>query len=332
MYISSLLKRAIRWALVASAPLTILQAHADLFVASQGEPTQRDILRYNQVNGSFDGIFASLGPYADPLGLAFGPDGNLYVADGTDNEVLRYNGITGAFLGVFASGVQAPINLAFGPDGNLYVSSSYSQVVRFNGSTGAFMDNFISDTRLAYPRGLTFGPDGNLYVVSYNNGSVLRYSPAGTFLNTFVTPGTVSTPSDLLFGPDGNLYVTGATLPHSGVLRYNGTTGAFLGQFATVGANGIAPTDMAYGPDGNLYVTVQGAYADGVLRFNGQTGALIDNFVTPGSGGLQNPFGIAFSPVPEPSTVALLAVATGCMLARRRRCAFHQPAALGFLR
>jgi DNA-binding beta-propeller fold protein YncE len=318
MHVSSILRRAIRWGLVASAPLAILQAHADLFVTSQSGPA-RGVLRYNQANGSFAGVFASFGQNADPLGMAFGPDGNLYVADGTENEVLRYNGRTGAYLGVFASGVQAPINLAFGPDGNLYVSSSFSQVVRFNGSTGASMGTFISDTRLAYPRGLTFGPDGNLYVVSYNNASVLRYSPAGTFLNTFVAPrsGGLFTPDDLLFGPDGNLYVTGGTFPNAGVMRYNGTTGAFLGQFASAGANN-APIDMAYGPDGNLYVTVGGA-ENAVLRFNGQTGALIDHFVTSGSGGLQNPFGIAFSPVPEPSTVALLAAATGFMLARRRR-------------
>jgi len=81
-------------------------------------------------------------------------------------------------------------------------------------------------------------------------------------------------------------------------MRYDGKTGAFLGQFASAGANS-GPVDMAFGPDGNLHVTVQGP-ADGVLGFNGQSGALIDNFVAPGSGGIRNPFGIAFSPVPEP--------------------------------
>lgn len=220
-------------------------------------------------------------------------------------------------MGIFASGVEAPNNVVFGPDGNLYVTASSGQVLRYNGSTGAFMDTFISDTRLPEARGLTFGPDGNLYVASYDNGSVLRYSPAGTFLSTFIAPRNIFTPDDLLFGPDGNLLVTGATFSNAGVIRYSGTTGALLGPFAVAAIN-YAYIDMAYGPDGNLYVTVQGA-EDAVFRFNGQTGALIDHFVTSGSGGLENPFGIAFSPVPEPSTVALLAVATGFMLARRRR-------------
>src|SRR5437660_7816539 len=115
MHVSSILKRTIRWALVAAALLAILQAHADLFVTSQTGATRGDVLRYNQADGSFVGNFASLGQNADLLGMAFGPDGNLYVADGTENEVLRYNGRTGAYMGVFASGVEAPCNVVFGP-------------------------------------------------------------------------------------------------------------------------------------------------------------------------------------------------------------------------
>jgi DNA-binding beta-propeller fold protein YncE len=294
------LRRVIRYGFSAFAALVIAQAHADLFVSSQLGSAGGTILRYNQADGSFAGVFASVGGSADPLGLTFGPNGNLYVACGNANGVRRYDGRTAAFLGVFAFGVSGPMNMKFGPDGNLYVSSSSSQILRYDGRTGAFMDAFISDTRLDYPRGLTFGPDGDLYVVSYNQATVLRYSAAGTFLGTFVPSrsGGLFAPSDLVFGPDGNLYVTGGNSA-AGVLRYNGNTGAFMGQFASVGPN--APIDLAYGPDGNLYVTVQGA-TEGVLRFNGQTGALIDNFVASNSGGLGGPFGLAFSPVPEPST------------------------------
>jgi hypothetical protein len=40
------------------------------------------------------------------------------------------------------------------------------------------------------------------------------------------------------FGPDGNFYVASAGTGQ--ILRYNGTTGAFLGAFVTAGSGGLA--------------------------------------------------------------------------------------------
>lgn len=57
------------------------------------------------------------------------------------------------------------------------------------------------------------------------------------------------------------------------VLRYDGTTGAFLGVF-TSGSGLDEPRGLAFGPDGNLYVN--SSYTHSVLRFDGTTGAFID--------------------------------------------------------
>ena len=83
-----------------------------------------------------------------PRGVAFGPDGSLFVASFNTNQVLHYDGSTGAFLGTFVAagdhGLNLPRDLVFGPDGNLYVGSFGSgDVFRYNGSTGAFVDDFI---------------------------------------------------------------------------------------------------------------------------------------------------------------------------------------------
>lgn len=39
-----------------------------------------------------------------PLGIAFGPDQNLYVASFVNSFILRYDGRTGAFMDIFAKG------------------------------------------------------------------------------------------------------------------------------------------------------------------------------------------------------------------------------------
>jgi hypothetical protein len=99
-------------------------------------------------------------------GLAFGPDGALYLTSG--NGVNRYS-LTGAFIDVFVSqgsgGLSIPVDLLFGPDDNLYVASATSvgegSVLRYNGKTGAFLDEFVPSTEphITGPRLLEFKSD-----------------------------------------------------------------------------------------------------------------------------------------------------------------------------
>jgi hypothetical protein len=73
------------------------------------------VSRYNPVTGAFIDNFIAPGGggLQTAEGMAFGREGNLYLADRVDNEVLRYNGLTGTFQGVFARtlGDNGPIGL-----------------------------------------------------------------------------------------------------------------------------------------------------------------------------------------------------------------------------
>ncbi|WP_164928607.1 NHL repeat-containing protein [Gloeobacter violaceus] len=57
--------------------------------------------QYDGVTGAFIGTFASGNGLSNPTGLAFGPDGNLYVADSDTSSILEFNGSTGAYEGIF---------------------------------------------------------------------------------------------------------------------------------------------------------------------------------------------------------------------------------------
>ena len=124
------------------------------------------ILRFNG-SGTFMGVFASGGRLRSPWGMAFGPDGRLYVSSWSTHTVLRYDGKSGAFIGVIARGNIDPQALTFGPDGHLYVTDTRSKsVLRFDGKSGRFIDTFI-------PSGTGDGLGGPM--------TSLVFSPQGAF-------------------------------------------------------------------------------------------------------------------------------------------------------
>ena len=144
----------------------------DLYVTDEDG---HDVKRYDGTTGAFLGVFvaAGTGLISDPLGLTFGPDGNLYVADFGIGAILRFQGPSGStpgapmpsagnsgavFVAPGSGGLLArPLGVIFGPDGNgdgdqdVYVSNitftgfygKNGNVKRYDGLTGAFIDTFV---------------------------------------------------------------------------------------------------------------------------------------------------------------------------------------------
>lgn len=285
---------------IAMASLPIAPAPAaDLLISSiDGD----SVPRFDGVTGSSLGYFVppESGGLHQPQGIAFGPDGNLYVVNRGRGGVLKFDGHSGDFLVEVvppgAGGLDTPIGLCFGPDWNLYVGGIYSHnVARFT-PDGYYLGDFVTPRSggLDQPYGLTFGPDGDLYVASHNNDRVLRYRPDGSFLDAFVPPlsGGLCRPTGLTFGPDGDLYVVDNW--NCVVRRYQDKTGVSRGIYAR--GNLFAPSGLAFDPEGNLLVCSR----NWVVRYQKNSGQYQGLFILPGVDNLDYPGWPVFDPYPKP--------------------------------
>jgi hypothetical protein len=192
-------------------------------------------------------------------------------------------------------------------------------VLRYNGTTGAFVDAIVPKHSggLNHAHAVLFGPhDHDLYVSSGQFGgpgqlkAVLRYDgTTGAFREEFTKGGNLDSPRGFIFGPDGNLYVCEGRDPGLGrVARFDGRTGAYLGDFVPTGSGGLTfPQGLVFGPSGrgaaqfDLYVASAGT--NRILRYDGGTGAFLGVFAgdDPGTpadegGGLERPIGLTFGP------------------------------------
>ena len=167
----------------------------------------------------------------------------LLVSGYTSQAIHRYD-TAGAPLGTVAAAAGAQ-SLRYGPDGFLYAcAEEEDRVLRLDGTTGAFVANFVWDDPA---------------------------TPADE-------SGGLDAPTAAVFGPDGALYV--ASFSQDRVLRYDGVTGTFLGEFIAAGASVLNGPDagMCFGPDGHLYVP--SFENNRVLRYDGTSGAFLDAFAT----------------------------------------------------
>jgi DNA-binding beta-propeller fold protein YncE len=73
-----------------------------------------DVFRFEAGTFTYLGVFASGGGLNDPAGLAFGPDGNLYVVSNKTGSVKRYSGTTGAFMDDFIASPTGKLRLPWG--------------------------------------------------------------------------------------------------------------------------------------------------------------------------------------------------------------------------
>jgi sugar lactone lactonase YvrE len=254
-------------------------------------------------------------------GLAFDTSGNLYAANSGNNTISKFNS-AGNYLNSITSNLNGPYGLAFDSLGNLYAANTFEgTIIKFN-SAGVYQNSIASN--LETPYGIAFDTSGNLYATNSGNSTingdtVSKYNSSGDFQSNIssnlVAP--LVCPTGLAFDSSGNLFVAN-NFGHT-ISKYSSA-----GVYQPIGSIGRAslntPSGLAFDSSGNLYVANETINSINKYDSSG-------TFVTSWNIGVAgNPRFLAFKPVtvPEPSTYALVIIATGVMfyLTRCRKAKF----------
>lgn len=151
----------------------------------------------------------------NPTGLAFSPDGEMFITSRYDGSVYRVTPFKDAE--VFARNLGLATGIAFDAEGRLFVGDRSGTIYIVNeiGEPTTFAT--VEPSMAAYH--LAFGPDGNLYVTGPSLSSfdsVMKISRDGVVTRFFTGLGR---PQGLAFDRAGNLYVAASRRGHRGIIK-----------------------------------------------------------------------------------------------------------------
>jgi len=226
--------------------------NGNLFTSHQSTFGSWRIQEYDGLTGAFLGnrVIYNAGDFSAGKGLAFGPDGDLFVGDWAKGTINRYDGATYALeASTPLNAIGTPNGMRFAPNGHLLViSGGFNNVRDFDVSGGGISDMgvFANIVGGVQPQDMTFGPNGSLFVALGGPGGVSEFDGVtGAPLGIFAP--SDGTNNGLAFDNYGRLLVS--TFPTGRVEAYDATTGTPLGTFLTEGLGEVAyPTIITVKP------------------------------------------------------------------------------------
>jgi DNA-binding beta-propeller fold protein YncE len=210
-----------------------------IYVVSEGN---NQIQRYRR-NSTYEfvDVFAQLASNFAPTGIAFGSDGEVYVASYGTSSVVELDPSTGLQVDVVLPGGSGLL----GADNGMMVSSTglihvpgydSSSVARINPENGQIEAQFVppGTAGLFETRGIV-DEGATILVGGEGSGAIYRFNAAsGAYIETLVSG--LSRPTGLALAPDGSLLV----LSGNRVRRYDRSSGASLGILASGIDGGIS--------------------------------------------------------------------------------------------
>jgi len=217
---------------------------------------------------------SGLAQFQDPRGVALGPEGRVYVADGGNHRVQVFDGV-GKFLhqwGAQGSGpgqFQEPWGLAVASNGEVYVADTWNHRVQVFDAEGNFLrgwGNFAQTAQAVGAEGQFWGPrdvaidaQGNVYVTDTGNKRVQKFSPEGEFLGQWggvgIERGQMDEPVGIAIGSVGHICI--ADTWNQRVQKFSSLFMP-LAQWsveAWFGQSVVNKPHIATDPQGRVYVT-----------------------------------------------------------------------------
>lgn len=157
--------------------------------------------------GPFAGFEHASGPVlSNPHDLAFGPDGQLYVADLGHDRIAIIDPETLMLTGEIGAGLLSePHDVAFDAAGRMLVADTgNSRIAIFEG------DRLIAEFAegIRRPEGVMAHPDGRIIATGTGNNALVAYDADGALLARY--QGQLLRPHDVALAPDGRIWLADA--------------------------------------------------------------------------------------------------------------------------
>ena len=153
----------------------------------------------------------------NPTGLAFSPDGQLYISSRYDGTVLRYTNFE--HLDVVAEDLGIPCGIAFDSKGMLYVGDRTGKIYRIDASGSREEFAHLEPSIAAYH--LAVDAEDRLYVTAPTfsmRDRLIRFSSRGKGESLI---SGLARPQGMAFLPDGDLLLCTGYQGQKGVFRYS---------------------------------------------------------------------------------------------------------------
>ena len=188
-----------------------LDGAGNIFVADTGK---NRIVKFSLSTGVTEAVIGSGGFFpgqlSAPEGIAFGPDGNLYVAEAANPiknrvSVFKPNGdFVRAWTPPPGTSLSIPWQIRFDSHGLLWEQDSATNQLQIFDNQGNLLIKYfgagsgsvqISDSNVG---GFDFTQDGGFYIGDFNNTRVVRFNPCGTVPTATPMASPAPTPCQVL--------------------------------------------------------------------------------------------------------------------------------------